>query len=264
LTAAAALIAAALPSPAPASPASNEEQAQLNERYLKLNMAANAALLTWGLFMWDYGENAPHANSEGWFGLDTKHGGADKTGHVYVAYLFGRGSAELYMDWGFGREEAALRGLLTSLTLTTVMEVGDSFSDYGLSPQDLIANAVGMGFGYLLTIYPSAGKFVDLRVEYLPKGVDNDPTTDYEHMKHLAAFKLSGFDALKGSWLRFVEFHLGYYTRNFSGPSKGDEERNIYAGIGINLSELFAPTGYGGIFRYLQLPYTYLAADDCR
>ncbi|PLX42552.1 MAG: DUF2279 domain-containing protein [Deltaproteobacteria bacterium] len=214
--------------------------------------------------MWDYGENDPHATSESWFGLDTKHGGADKTGHIYAAYLFGRGSAELYMNWGFERSEAAARGLLTSLALTTVMEIGDSFSDYGLSPQDLVANAVGMGLGYILSAYPKAGKFIDLRVEYLPSALDGDPTTDYEHMKHLAAFKLSGFDALGSSWLRFFEIHLGYYTRNFSGPSEGDEERNLYAGVGLNLSELLATTRYGGVFRYLQLPYTYLAADDCR
>ncbi len=244
-----------------ASPALGDEDNSWTkeEKVFAFNTVATSALLTWGVFMWDYGENLSHVQSEGWFGTDTKHGGADKTGHIYVAYLLGRGSAEKFIDWGYTRDEAANLGVYSSLLFTTIMEAGDSFSDFGLSPQDLVANLVGTGLGYLLVKYPKAGEILDMRVEYAPTEWASDPTIDYEHMKHLLALRFGGFDSLKDSYWRYLEVHLGYYTRKFHHVAEGDEERVVEVALSLDLSEVFSGSGFGGLFRYFRPPSTYLA-----
>ncbi|TAL16672.1 DUF2279 domain-containing protein [bacterium] len=232
-----------------------------DQKVVVFNAVAVGGVLTYGAIMWEYGENSPHVRSEGWFGSGTKHGGADKTGHLYTGYFMGRMSSGVFKKWGYGDGEAALLGAGTSLIFTTCMEIGDSFSDFGLSPQDIYSNILGASAGYLLERYPEAGEFLDLRVEYTPSltKVSRDPTTDYEHLKYLLAFKLSGFDSLEDSPLRFVEFLGGYYTRNFMGHGgTDDKERNLFVGVGLNLSEVFSETPAPKAFNYLQIPYTYV------
>ena len=77
-----------------------------------------ASILTWGYFNWDYGEKSAHTQSEGWFGHETAHGGADKLGHMYTGYVLTHGAASIYREWGFARHEASLYGAGTSLLIT--------------------------------------------------------------------------------------------------------------------------------------------------
>jgi hypothetical protein len=235
-----------------------------NEKVVIFNALAIGSVLGYGTIMWEYGENSPHVRSERWFGADTKHGGADKTGHMYTGYFMGRMSSGLFKRWGYDDGDAALLGAGSSLLFTTCMEIGDSFSDFGLSPQDIYSNILGATAGYLLERYPEAGKFIDLRVEYTPSltKVSRDPTTDYEHLKYLLAFKLSGFYSLENSPLRYVEVLGGYYTRNFMGHSGADDkERTLFVGLGLNLSEVFRETPVSKTFNYLQIPYTYVKSE---
>jgi hypothetical protein len=64
--------------------------------------------------------------------------------------------------------------------------------------------------------------------------------------------------------LRFLEFHLGYYSRGFRSFDKAREtNRVVYFGIGIDLKEIlnkYVPKKYMRPFdvalTYYQLPYT--------
>ena len=81
-------------------------------------------------------------------------------------------------------------------------------------------------------------------------------------MKFLMAVKLGGFESLKNTYAEYIEFHLGYYTRGYSDDI--NKERNIYIGIGINLSKIFtnfSMTKTAKVFNYYQLPYTYISID---
>ena len=83
------------------------------------------AILGYGFVNWDYGTNNFSVNNEGWFSQGAAEGGSDKTAHAYGAYLTSRLSNQLYLKWGYSKEEAKKQALLTSIILTTVTEIGD-------------------------------------------------------------------------------------------------------------------------------------------
>ncbi|PLX94272.1 MAG: DUF2279 domain-containing protein [Desulfuromonas sp.] len=244
------------------------DKAELRRKTLLLNTAVGGGILVWGVANWDYFQQRPKSSSEDWFGHATKEGGADKIGHFYTTYIIGRAFRQVYLNWGYEKEKAERLGAFSSLGAMTLMEVGDSFSsDYGFSYEDMLMNLAGAGFGYLLSVYPDLERKLDLRAEYLPGfNADDkiDIVTDYEHLKFLLALKAEGFDFLTSSWLKYLELHLGYYTRNYDGYHPGDpdrRERILYAGLGLNVGKLLERWVTVPVFDYLQLPYTYLPLE---
>lgn len=233
-----------------------------DHRALYTNLAGVALIAGWGAMFWDYGDNAPHAQSEGWFGRDTKSGGADKLGHLYASYLAGSGLSHLYESWGYSQNDAALYGSLSSFFLMNAMEAGDSFSKkLGFSYEDFLLNTAGSLASYLFYTNPELSNKVDFRVEYLPRFDRADIVTDYERMKYLLAFKADGFESITSPLLRYAELHVGYYTRRYDEGPTPQSERTLYVGIGINLSKIASDNGYArtaDVLRYYQLPYTYL------
>ncbi|MDH3412995.1 MAG: YfiM family protein [Gammaproteobacteria bacterium] len=229
------------------------------KKLLYTNVALAGAITAWGFAFWDYGDHSPYQDNEGWFGPDTKEGGMDKLGHAYLSYVFTHGFASLYERWGYESEKAARYGAFSALGVQTFMEIGDSTSSYGLSYEDLIMNVVGVGFGYMSLRYPAVSRKLDFRIEFTPPFNQADVFTDYESQKYLLALKLDGFDALEHSPLRYFELQLGYYARGYSDPPPALTERNVYIGIGINLTRIFRERGWtktATVLRYFQPPYT--------
>lgn len=269
------MVAPATPDPAPettaASPAADAltegSQARLERAELKVlrsRQLAAGVILAWGLLQWDYGSRPLHFRSEGWFGQSTPEGGADKLGHLYTGYLLARGMASLYRDWGLTVDRAAREAALTSVLVTTVMEVGDGFSPYGSSGEDLLMNLAGAWAGEALARSPAWRERLDLRVEYRFNTDTSDFTTDYEHARHLIALKLGGFDALRGTPLSWLEVQGGYYTRGYSDPLAPDR-RTAYAGVGLNLPLLLRRAGQERTATFLQFyqpPGTILRLED--
>ena len=66
---------------------------------------------------------------------------------------------------------------------------------------------------------------------------------------------------LKDTPLRYLELHLGYYVRGYddykSYQPYDDRERNVYAGLGLNVGKVIESVWETRIFDYLQVPYTY-------
>ena len=233
---------------------------QQNQKLLLTTMAGVGVITAWGIAQWDYFSQSPHSDSEGWFSNDTKYGGADKLGHMYVSYVTSHGLAYLYERWDFQKEKAAFYGALSSLLIYGYMEIGDSFSEHGFSYEDLIANALGSAFGYFLYRSPELADKIDFRWEY---GIDpqgSDFTTDYENTKYLFALKMNGFKSMQNTMLKHFELLLGYYTRGFSAENES-KERNIFVGVGLNLTDIFRRHSFNKtatILRYIQVPYTYI------
>ena len=235
------------------------------QKLLYTNIGGALLITAWGVGQWDYGSQSPHVESEEWFDRDTKSGGADKLGHLYSAYIMSHGLTHIYRSWGYPKKQAAYYGALSSFGLTGFMEVGDSFSDIGFSTEDLVMNAIGSFVGYHLYTNPDLAKKYDLRVDYRPTFKEADFVTDYERMKFLLAVKLDGFPVVKNKYLKYLEFHLGYYTRGYVGDLSVNRERNVYAGIGINLSKIFSERSYkktATFFKYYQMPYSYIEFSD--
>lgn len=234
------------------------------QKLLYTNIALPAGVVVYGLAKWNYGEENYSVKSEGWFQSDTKEGGADKFGHLYTAYLTSRITKSLYEQWGYSSDEAALKAALTSFILTTTIEFGDGFSSYGSSYEDLISNAVGQISAYILSTNENLNKKIDLRFEYNPiNGINSDPLTDYNSSKYLVALKMAGLYSVEYRPLKYLEFHLGYYARGYDKfADRNNTQRNIYVGIGINLSQILNDFSYkktAKIFNYYQAPYTYIS-----
>ena len=248
----------------PVKPLTDEE---LRNRGIYNNIIGVGVIALWGTAYWDYFTTAPVSGDEGWFGSDTKYGGADKLGHMYSGYLFSLGFSSLYEYWGMSEEESSVYGPLTSLVIHGMMEVGDSFSkSQGFSYEDLVMNTLGAGFYYVREKYPAVKERLDFRLEYVPDfNSDQDLFTQYDSMKYLMALKFSGFKSMEDTPMKYFELQVGYYTRGYEdSDGYSTKERVVYAGIGINPSEVLKALGWtktSEVLHYYQLPYTYLPLE---
>ena len=168
----------------PVKPLTDEE---LMNRVIYTNLIGVGVIAVWGTVFWDYFESKPKFGEEGWFGKDTKYGGADKLGHMYATYLWSLGFSSLFEYWGMSKDQSLIYGPLTSWIFQGMMELGDSFSSSeGFSYEDLIMNTVGAGFYYVRERYPSVKEKLDFRLEYVPDLNSNqDAFTQYNSMKYL-------------------------------------------------------------------------------
>lgn len=231
------------------------------QKALIANAGGFAVITVWGVAFWDYGQRSLGFASEGWFGKGTKEGGADKLGHLFSTYAMTRGFAHIYTSWGYSHGQAALFGTLSSVGLMAYGEFGDSFSRYGFSYEDLLMNFAGGLIGCLFFQHPGIADKLDLRWEYEPNLDECDVFTDYEHSKYLVALKLSGFERLRGTCLKYLELQFGYYARGYS-DDEPDRSRNIYGGIGINIAQILHDLDFKKIsvlFNYYQTPCTYVS-----
>ena len=230
---------------------------------LNVNLTGIGIVTVWGIANWDYFTQSPQAGSEDWFQNDTDSGGADKIGHMFTGYVTAHGLSNLYESWCMNREDAALYGALSSLAILGYMEVGDSFSQYGFSREDFISNGIGSLLGYYLYTNPELANKLDFRWEYGLHPNHNDFVTDYENSKYLFALKLNGFEYFRNNFMKHIELQVGYYSRGFDDPS-ASRERNLFFGIGLNLTDLFRRNSYkktATVLRYIQIPGTNIEFD---
>ncbi len=223
-----------------------------------------------------------HWSDEGWFGTDSVAGGADKLGHAFAFYTSTRLMTTALDEWaGQPRRDAIRLAAVTSAAVSFAIEVFDGYTfEYGFSWQDMVMNLLGVGAGVLLETHPKLDQLIDLRLQYWPsddakKYGETNPFNDYSGQTYLMVFKASGVPELEGNpWLRYVELQFGYGSRGYSphpGPYAPDQpvkERNLYVGIGLNLSELLHKTVFkkpstarrvtDTILEYVQVPGTNL------
>lgn len=229
------------------------------------HLAADALIALWGFQNWNWGTESFHFRSEEWFDEDSDTGGADKTGHFYMTYLLSRILSSRMEERGLSLQQASLYGSLSGLLAMTLLEVGDATSPYGFSKEDLLADSVGALTAYLIRSNPEVDKFLDVRLEYLPSSgyLDNpDTATDYSGMKHLIAFKFSGFEDLRETFLGYMEVQVGYYTRGYRAYDINvAKSQQIYVGFGLDLTRLADMTGINvlkNLFEFYQPGHTYL------
>ena len=216
------------------------------------------------------------SRNEGWFGGGTEYGGADKLGHAMFAYSGARLLAHAY-QWAGNEPQAALRlGVATAVGTMMGVEVLDAFArKWHFSHEDAVANLAGGALAWWLESDPAADALLDFRIQYARStGPDGrrafDPFGDYSGQRYLMVAKASGMPALREHpWLRYLEFNVGYGTRNFETESRAltAPTRHVYYGVALNLSELLRSTVYQGsarpsrtqrftetLFEFVQLP----------
>lgn len=230
-----------------------------SKKMLYTNLTAATAIGIWGLTTWDYGSAGFTLGDEGWFGLDTKYGGADKFGHLWSTYAFADALTGLYKGWGYAPAKANVYAALSAWSVQLAMELGDATSvTQGFSWEDMTMNTLGALTSVLMERYPELDRKIDLRVEYVFNVPINGIFDDYSNQFYSMVLKLDGFDTLEHTFLKYVEFSAGYYTRGFGEPDE-DQTRSMFAGMSLNLSRLLNQNGWkktGKVLEYYQLPYT--------
>jgi len=230
-----------------------------------------------GLKNWEWGSSGFHFMNEGWFGEDTKYGGMDKLGHAYTGYLLTEYFSQRIAHEVSDPNGAIITGAILGMGVESYIEFFDGFSGgHGFSYEDFIADGVGVGFSILRNTVPELGDKLDFRLEYIQSDYsDFAPVTDYAGQKYVLALKLSGFDELEETPLRFVELQAGYFTQGYTDAEREadvDQRREPYVAIGLNLNELLkqAPEVHDTLpgavasraLEYLQVPYTYVPTSS--
>ncbi len=242
------------------------------KKVIALNVAAVSTIMIMGATSWDDGSASFHFNDEGWYDPDTKFGGADKLGHAYSGYVLTSVYNSIYKKWGYSDDQALFGGVLSSWSQMTLIELGDGFSqEHGFSWEDEVMNTVGVGIAYLREKFPSLKNKIDFRMEWLPSPAfrhgDRTAFTDYSGQKYLIALKPDGFLKTDNSLLKALELHFGYYSRGYDENNRyfSSENRYTYFGVGLNVTYILEQlTGHraGGIFDYVQVPYTYISSSS--
>jgi hypothetical protein len=211
--------------------------------------------------------------SEGWFGKRRASAGTDKLMHAFEGYVIAD-----FLGSAIGRRSDAPSGGqftagILSFGLMTYAEVFDGFADdHGFSHEDVIADLAGASFSVLRASVPGLKDKLDFRIQYLPTDLDSfHPLTDYGGQKYLLSLELAGFRGLRGTPLRYVELHAGYYARGISAEDRMQGERvrrKPFIGIGLNVKELLfrnpktgASRFAGSVLDYVQVPYTAIRSD---
>ncbi len=144
------------------------------------------------------------------------------------------------------------------------MELADATSEtQGFSWEDIVMNTLGALTSVMMERYPALDDKIDCRVEYVFNEEVNGIFDDYDNHYYSMVLKLEGFDAIENTFLKYLEFHAGYYTRGYDNEEK-DDERNLYAGVSLNFSRFFRENGWkktGKTLEYIQPPYTVLKAS---
>ena len=233
-------------------------------KMLYTTTASVAAIGLWGLATWDYGSSGFNTGDEGWFEEDSKYGGADKFGHFWATYAFSDALTGLYKSWGYESGKASNYGALSAFLVQFAMELGDGTSEtQGFSWEDVVMNGVGALTSILMEKYPELDRKIDFRVEYIFNVEVNNIFDDYSNQYYSMVLKLDGFDYIENSFLKYLEFSAGYYTRGYD-TDEVSKERALYAGISLNFSRFFYQNDWnktGKFLEYMDIPYTVLKAS---
>lgn len=243
-----------------------------------LYVSAPTFFIIYGFSTWGWKvEEGFTLNPETYRGEDAVHGGADKFGHLYAAYVIKRFSSFLFRASGSSGVKANFEGAIFSEIIMLGSEIGDGFSKgYGFDPYDVMFNNIGILIGMLIDCSPVLDRIFAIQFEYVPSremredfsiSDNRDLPTDYGGSKYILAMKLSGIPYISLTPLRYINIDLGYYSRGYDQRYVRKKTKNVFLGFSINFSIALGdilPVGYTSstlqtFFNYFHLPWDYEA-----
>ena len=176
--------------------------------------------------------------------LDDYSLGVDKFGHFYTSYFYFNALQNL-MRWGGYDETTKLWVSVSIPALYAIsLEIGDGFSHYEFAPDDLLANALGLGYGILQRKYRYLDNFI-FKWSYIPtgeyRGRFNYPiTNDYDGHIYWLSFKMHNLlpEPVKQYWPKFLNLAVGYGAVNASVGSTMPMKSKYAISLDYNLTEL--------------------------
>ncbi len=212
--------------------------------------------------------------NERWFQRDTYSGGADKASHVFLGYISTVTLQSFYRS--LDKTPAQARGLALGVMVTAgaLIEIGDGFSKYGFSWEDIAANAIGAALATGLDAWSLKGT-VGLRFGYVKARIPDACCRyggygdDYSKEVYSADLKLAGFlprIGVRPGPARFLLLSVTYGSKGYRYSDAPLRQRNVGLEIGLNLREALLAVGvpekkwWGKVLlaigTYFRVPYT--------
>jgi len=164
-------------------------------------------------YEWWYRNHASfHFLHEGWFSDYAL--GIDKVGHMFTGYFYFN-SVRNFMLWGgFSPSAAFFWAFGMSAMFATTIEIGDGFSSWGFSPEDVFSDYIGIGYGILQSQSPFLRNF-NLKWSYVPDhGYIWPPhiTDHYDFHTYWLAVNVHNLlpESVSGYWPEFLQLAVGY------------------------------------------------------
>ncbi len=178
-----------------------------------------------------------HFTREGYFGDYSL--GIDKLGHAYTSYFYFH-SIRNFLLWGGYDPSAAFWWAFGGAVFFAVsIEIGDGFSPYGFSIEDLSANAVGLGWAALQTEEPFLRNF-SFKWSYVPLSGYRWPphfTNHYDGHTYWLALNVHNLlpEETRSYWPEFLQLAVGYSIKGYA-DSPGPLRRELVVGLDFNIN----------------------------
>ncbi|RPH37794.1 DUF2279 domain-containing protein, partial [bacterium] len=172
-----------------------------------------------------------HFNQEGWFNDYSL--GIDKAGHTYTSYFYFHAFRNLMLWGGFRPSTAYWWAAGTTAFFALSIEVGDGFSPYGFSVEDLAANGLGLAYAMLQTKWDFL-RNINLKWSYVPPDGYRWPphfTEHYDGHAYWLTFNMHNLlpGKIGATWPEFLQLGVGY------GVHDHVTKRELVIGLDLNL-----------------------------
>ncbi|HNW99639.1 MAG TPA: DUF2279 domain-containing protein [Bacteroidales bacterium] len=171
--------------------------------------------------------------------------GVDKCGHFYTSYLYFN-IVYNTMKWGGYSDRTSTRtAVFVPFLWALTIEVADGFTSYAFSPDDLLANSLGITYGLLQNKYPYLQNF-KVKWSYCPMDVnrfikhDLSISSDYDGHYYWLSCNMHEVlpKSLKKFWPKYLNLAAGYGALNVSEGSTEPKIRKFAIGLDYNLSAI--------------------------
>jgi hypothetical protein len=185
-----------------------------------------------------YDKRSFHVNYEGWFGPNTRDGGADKASHFADYYVVSNLFADAYRKLGYSEDAARWWGFGVAVTTGLVNEIGDGFTRRGYSWEDLAMDTLGAGTAVVLSATRTEDLF-GIRTSHVPGST-------YTHDVYSADLQISGLGRRLGvnlGPLRWLLFSVTYGSKGYRVTPPIEQQRQLGFEIGLNLQQILNDVG---------------------
>ena len=224
--------------------------------------------------IWKHGYEPFNFHNEFWFGRNTYAGGADKASHFVFYNGLTRELSIGYYRMGYSSDEAYLMAFLVAMGAGLATEIGDGFTQFGFSYEDLVTDAVGAGTAVLIS-RNHLDDLIGFRFGPVPNRLpypccpEDNLGKDYSTEIYTADLKIPGlarrmhFDPGPA---RFLLLSMTYGSKGYKSSLPEYREQQIGIEVGINFPEILTALGVRDttwwgrclfiFFNFVRIPYT--------
>ncbi len=191
------------------------------------------------LYEWWWKDDYHHFSfgKEGFF--DDYSLGVDKIGHFYTSYFYTKALYQIFKWADYDDTSLMLWSVAIPVAYALGWEIGDGFSHYAFSIEDLASNYLGTGYALLQLKYPVLDNF-KFKWSYVPTGKKYPNgwqlASDYDGHIYWLSISTHFFlpKNLQTDYTKYLNIAFGYGLKNYDGYS-GVKTNNVLRKFAVSL-----------------------------